>query len=139
MNFTRWTFIVAGLYGIIMLAPLYFSENQISTSFPPAITHLEYFYGFISIALVWQILFLLIAFNPLRYKLVIIPAVLEKFSFGIITVILFSQQKISPVMLGPGIIDVIFGCLFVIAFFKTKEVKKENIGRVLSEEEKVSK
>jgi hypothetical protein len=120
MKFTRWTFIIAGVYGIVMLVPLYFSEKQISTDFPPAITHLEYFYGFISIALVWQILFLLIAFNPLRYKLVIIPAILEKLSFGIITIFLLGQQKISPVMLGPGIIDIVFGCLFIVIFFKMK-------------------
>jgi hypothetical protein len=124
MKFSQWVFAIAGIYGIIILTPLYFSEYQIGMSFPPTITHPEYFYGFIGVALVWQFLFLLIAFNPLRYKPIILFAVIEKFVYGIAIVFLFNQGRIAAMMLSAGIIDLLLGCLFLIAFTKTKEEKK---------------
>ncbi|MCL4546936.1 MAG: hypothetical protein M1495_00010 [Bacteroidetes bacterium] len=80
MKFARWVLIIAGVYGMIVISPLYFSEAQINIDFPPAITHPEYFYGFLGVAISWQILFFILAINPLRYKLMIIPAIIEKFT-----------------------------------------------------------
>ena len=121
MKFARWIFVIAGIYGIIILTPMYFSEYQIGLTFPPAITHPEYFYGFIGIALVWQILFFFIAINPIRYKPIMLFAVAEKFVYGIAIIILFKQGRLAAMMLSSGIIDLLLGCLFIIAFFKTKE------------------
>ncbi len=39
MNFAKWVFRIAGIYGLIVLVPMYFTESQISRDFPPAITH----------------------------------------------------------------------------------------------------
>jgi hypothetical protein len=121
MKFARWVFAIAGIYGIIVLTPLYFSEFQIGAAFPPAITHPEYYYGFIGVALVWQLLFLLIALDPIRYKLIMLFGVAEKFLYAAALMILFSQGKLPAMMLSSGIIDFFLGCLFVFAFFKTKE------------------
>ena len=123
MKSTKYIFIVAGVYGLIVLLPMYFSESRFNADFPPAITHPEYFYGFIGIGVAWQILFLLIAINPLRYKLMMIPAIIEKFSFGAAVIILFSQQRAPIMILSSAIIDLLFGILFIFAFFKTKEEK----------------
>jgi len=57
MKFAKWVFRIAGIYGLIVVAPMYLSESQISRDFPPAITHPEYFYGFIGVTLAWQVLF----------------------------------------------------------------------------------
>lgn len=121
MKSVKYIFIVAGVYGLIVLLPMYFSETRFNSDFPPAITHPEYFYGFIGVALAWQILFFLIAINPLRYKLMMIPAILEKFSYGIAVIILFVQNRTPIMILSSAIIDLIFGILFIYAFFKTKE------------------
>ena len=121
MKFARWVFTIAGIYGIIVLAPLYFSEYQIGITFPPAINHPEYYYGFIGVALVWQFLFFLIAFDPLHYKLIMLFCMAEKFLYAAAIIILFSQGKLPAMMLSSGIIDLLLGCLFVIAFFKTQE------------------
>lgn len=125
MKFARWVFIASGVYGLIVILPMYFSEYQIGQSFPPPITHPEYFYGFIGVTLAWQILFLLIAVNPLRYRLMMIPAIIEKFAYGSAIIILFVQERIAVMLLSAGIIDSVLGLLFVIAFFKTKEEKQE--------------
>jgi len=58
MRFAKIVFLVAGIYGLLILTPMYFLENKIGRDTPPAITHPEYFYGFVGVALAWQVLFL---------------------------------------------------------------------------------
>jgi hypothetical protein len=36
MKLARWIFAIAGVYGILVIAPLYFAEGQIAQSDPPA-------------------------------------------------------------------------------------------------------
>lgn len=121
MKFARWIFIIAGVYGIIIITPMFFSEYQIGIDFPPAITHPEYYYGFGFVTLAWQILFLFIAINPVKYKLMIIPAILEKIPAGTALIVLFWQGRVSSLMLSGGVIDILLGLMFVVAFFKAKE------------------
>lgn len=47
MNYARWVFRVAGVYGLLVITPMYFMEEQIGVDSPPPINHPEYFYGFI--------------------------------------------------------------------------------------------
>ena len=39
MKFARWVFAIAGVYGVITVAPLYFMEQAIGKQDPPPITH----------------------------------------------------------------------------------------------------
>ena len=103
----------------------FFSEYQIGINFPPVINHPEYFYGFLSITLAWQILFLFIAIDPVKYKLFIIPAMLEKYFYGATLIILYSQNRLPVMVLSSGIIDLILGILFAVAFFKSKEMPEQ--------------
>jgi len=122
VNFSRWLFRIAGIYGLIVLIPQYFMEEQIGCTYPPLITHPEFFYGFIGIAIAWQVVFLLIAQDPVRYRLIIIPGILEKFSFGIAALILNAQGRLSPSPVGPlggAIVDLVLGTLFLVAFYKS--------------------
>ncbi|HUK82001.1 MAG TPA: hypothetical protein VLZ12_05145 [Verrucomicrobiae bacterium] len=116
MKFAKRIFLVAGVYGILVLLPQYFLEEGIAADDPPAITHHEYFYGFIGIALAWQTLFLLIARDPIRYRLAMLPAVLEKFAFGGATPILFFQHRVALPVLAFSLVDLVFAVLFVAAF-----------------------
>lgn len=119
MRFARLVFLIAGIYGIVALLPQYFLEEKNGLDFPPAITHSEYYYGFIGVALAWQVLFLILSRDPVRYRRMMIPAILEKASFGIPVVLLFLQHRVSAVLLGAGIIDLILGLLFTAAYIKT--------------------
>jgi len=121
MKFAKLVFAVAGIYGLIVLLPQYFLEEKVGRDLPPPITHPEFYYGFIGVAVAWQILFLLLAKNPPRYRPMMIPAVLEKASFGIAVIVLFLQNRVSALMLGPGIIDLVLGSLFVVAYVKTAD------------------
>ena len=49
MKFTRWVFTIAGVYGVVTVAPLYFMEQTIGKQDPPPITHPMFFYGFVGV------------------------------------------------------------------------------------------
>lgn len=120
MKFARLLFLIAGVYGLIVILPLYFLEERIGRDFPPAITHPEYYYGFIGVAVAWQILYLILWRDPARYRPMMIPAVVEKLSFGIAVTVLFLQNRVTSFTLAAAIIDSIFGVLFIIAYLKTR-------------------
>ncbi|HEY2964252.1 MAG TPA: hypothetical protein VGJ37_17650 [Pyrinomonadaceae bacterium] len=121
MKFARIVFLIAGVYGLLVLLPLYFMENQTGRDYPPPITHPEYYYGFIGVAVAWQLVFLVMSRDPVRYRTLIIPAIVEKASFLIPVIVLYLQQRISSFMLGAGSLDGVLGVLFIIAYLKTGE------------------
>ncbi len=119
MKFPKVCFQIAGVYGIVALLPQYFLEAKNSRDFPPEITHPEYYYGFVGVALAWQVAFFIIAKDPVRYRAMMIPAIIEKGSFGIAAVVLFSLNRLNPLMLSAGVFDLIVGALFVVAYLRT--------------------
>jgi len=116
VNFARRVFLIAAVYGILVLAPQYFMANRIGRDFPPPMTHLEHFYGFIGLALVWQFVFILIARDPVRYRPIMPVAVLEKLAFGVPAVVLYLQGSLALPVLGAGLIDLTLAILFLTAF-----------------------
>jgi hypothetical protein len=120
MTFARRVFLIAGIYGLLVLLPQYFLEEKTGRDFPPAITHPEYYYGFVGVAIAWQIAFLLMARDPARYRLMMIPAIVEKASFGIAAVVLYLLGRLNAQMLAAGLIDLLLGALFVVAFVRTR-------------------
>lgn len=122
MRFAKYTFLIAGIYGLFALVPMYFLKDYIGQENPPPMTHPEFFYGFVGVALAWQFVFLIISQNPAKYRLLMLPAILEKAVWGIPVLILYLQNKVSVSMLGAGMIDLLFGALFVAAFLKTDRV-----------------
>lgn len=118
-RFARRAYTVAAIYGILVLLPQYFMEGRIAEKSPPAITHAEYFYGFTGLALVFQFVFLLIARDPVRYRALMPITWLEKLAFGVPAIILFAQGRLSEEMLGAGILDLVLGVLFVVAWTRT--------------------
>lgn len=118
--FARWLFRLAGIYGLLVLLPQYLLEQRVGQDYPPAITHPEYFYGFIGVGISCQVAFLIIGMDPPRYRLLMIPAILEKASFGIAAIVLFSQQRIAGAVLVFGAVDLALGLLFCVAFWQTR-------------------
>jgi hypothetical protein len=118
-RFARRVFMVAGIYGLIVLLPQYFMEAQIGRDHPPPITHPEHFYGFIGVALAWQVVFLIIATDVRRYRLLMLPAILEKLAFFVPTTILFVAGRVAPAVLAVSGVDAVLGTLFLIAFLRT--------------------
>src|ERR1700751_209126 len=100
MKFARKVFWFAGAWGFLILAPLYFLYDSIGTQIPPLLTHPGFYYGFVGVALAWQLIFFVIGSDPLRYRPMMIPAVLEKFVYGFTLVVLYLQGRIVPSGMG---------------------------------------
>ncbi len=119
MKFAKIVFWIAAIWGILILTPLYFMFDLIGQKDPPPITHPAFYYGFISVALAFQIAFIVIARDPVRLRPMMIPSMLEKFGYGATFVVLYLQHRLTPGDLALGCIDLLFGALFLAAFFKT--------------------
>jgi hypothetical protein len=115
MRRARLIFQIAGIYGLVVIAPLFFLEGAVNASSPPAITHPEYYYGFAGVTLAWQILFLAIARDPARYRPLIPVAVLEK-AAAIAFVVLVALHRAPPSLLLLASVDLILGGAFVFAY-----------------------
>ena len=122
MKFAKYTFLVAGIYGLFALVPMYFLKDYVGQENPPTITHPEFFYGFVGVALAWQFVFLIISRDPLKYRLLMLPSILEKLAWGVPVLILYLQNQVSASMSGAGMIDFLWGILFVAAYLKTDRV-----------------
>lgn len=121
MKFARLVFLIAGIYGLIVLVPQFFLERKIGTDTPPSITHAEYFYGFICVAIAWQILFLILSRDPVRYRPMMIAAMLEKIGFPIAVAVLYLQGRVAPTIFIPASLDLVLLVLFIAAYRKTAE------------------
>jgi len=118
--FARRVFLIAGIYGLVVMLPQYFLEARIGRDTPPPITHPEYFYGFIGVTVAWQIAFLIISRDPIRYRPLMLAAILEKVTFGPAMVLLYLAGRVSAQMLGAGGLDMVLGMLFVVAYVRTR-------------------
>ena len=118
MRFARIVFSIAAVYGFIVLVPLYFLLDKVGRDAPPPVTHPEFYYGFVGTALLWQVVFVLIATDPSRYRGLIAVAVLEKLVYTVPLFVLYMAGKVRASILGPSLVDPIFGALFFIAYFR---------------------
>src|SRR3954468_9406852 len=117
MKFAQRVFTAAGIWGLLVVFPLYFLFDEIGRKNPPAITHPDFFFGFIAVTLAWQIAFLVIATDPVRYRLVMLPALLEKFGYAATLFVLYAQRRVPSSSLVFPAIDGLLGILFVVSFF----------------------
>jgi|SRR5579871_6715931 len=120
MRFARIVFYVAFAWGILVLTPLYFMFDVIGQKDPPPITHPGFYYGFLSAGLAWQFAFLVIARDPARFRLMMLPSILEKFGYAASLIVLHLQQRLHGSDLVFAGIDGLFGILFILALVRTR-------------------
>jgi hypothetical protein len=119
VKFAKIVFWVAAIWGLLIITPLYFMFNLIGEKDPPPITHPAFFYGFVGVALVWQIAFAFIARDPARFRPLMIPAILEKLVYSIPVIVLVAQKRTNPNDLLFAAIDLTLGIFFVLAYLRT--------------------
>ena len=112
MNFVRIIFGLAAAWGFLVLVPGLFAE---------AGPRPEYYYGFVGLALVFQLVFVMIAIDPVRFAPLIPIAVLEKLAFFLPVTLLYAQGRVAmgPVFVG-GMVDGLLMLLFLLAWFLSR-------------------
>ena len=111
-RFPRIVYTAAGIYGLFVMLPQYWMEIRIGRDAPPAITHPEYFYGFIGVVVAWQLVFLLIARDPVLHRAMMPISVVEKLAFAVPAIVLHAQHRLASSVLAFGILDLVWAALF---------------------------
>jgi uncharacterized PurR-regulated membrane protein YhhQ (DUF165 family) len=120
MRFSKLVFGVAGVWGLLIMMPLFWLRDAIGRQYPPPVTHPDIYYGFVCVTLAWQLAFLLIATDPIRYRLIMLAAMVEKFSYVIAMTTLYLNHDLQIGQYAVAGPDFILGILFVVAFLKTQ-------------------
>lgn len=124
MKFARYTFAAAGVIGILVLVPMYFLMEKTGIDNPPPVTHPEFYYGFVGVALAFQIVFLIIATDPIKYRPLMLAGIVEKFAFVIPTFYMYSQGRVTGAILGGAALDLMWGVLFVVSYFSVAKARE---------------
>ena len=124
MRLAKIVFIGAGIWGIAVLPPLYFLRDITGRPYPPPIDYPHFFYGFISVALAWQMAFLVVGSNPARFRPLMVPGMIEKFGHVTGVVVLYLQARIAAADALAAVPDFLLGALFVVAFAKTRALRR---------------
>lgn len=119
ITFAKRAFQIAGIWGLLVLSLVYGAyllglEGVTFDTDRPDVVH-----GFFLVALAWQVAFLLIATDPIRYRPLMLAAMLEKFPFTLAVLILYANGQVPQTMLVLGLIDGILGVLFSVAYIWT--------------------
>ena len=120
MRFAKFTFIGAGIWGIVVLTPLYWLFDVTGRLYSPPTDYPQFFYGFLSVAMAWQIAFLLIGSNPARFRPMMIPSIGEKLGHVGGVVVLYWNARISEVDAQAAVPDLLLAILFIVAFAWTR-------------------
>lgn len=115
----RWARIVfggSGIFGVAVLLPLFVSPHAWGGQ-----TAAPYYFGFATLAMVWQIAFLVIAVDPRRFRPLMLVGVAEKWGFAIVAWVLHNQNRLVPQELAGGaVVDAILGACFISAFVTSR-------------------
>jgi hypothetical protein len=114
-------YLAAGIIGLVEIIPLYFAEALINQRQPPAITHAEFYYGFLGVTLAWQVVFLVIAIDPVRFRPLMPVSWIEKGLYPIAVGRLVSTGRTSAQILPAAALDVVWLVLFVISWIRTQD------------------
>ena len=125
MKFARWTFGLAAAWGFLILGAFYFNEANPALVPAPFPNHPDYYFGFLGVGLAWQAAFVIVALDPVKYRLFMLPALFEKFSYVLTLSVLFLVHQLSGQMLGAAVLDGTFGLLFLVSFLKTRLAGKK--------------
>ena len=119
MVFARRTFRFAAFYGFCALVPLYFMEGLAGRLDPPTISHAEYYYGFLGVALAWQAAYLLCAHDPVRFRPLMLVCAGAKTSWVLTLAVILLLHRVSGLVFLASVPDAVLAGLFVVSFART--------------------
>ena len=108
MTFARVVFALSGALGLVACAGVYLQPGTPT------------FFGLIAGVWAWQVAFFLIAWDPRRFRLMMVPAVIEKLVWVATMMVIYLRGQLTAAALASAIVPHgLMGVLFVVAFLKT--------------------
>jgi hypothetical protein len=123
MKFARFVFIGAGVWGVVVLTPLLFLVDISGRHYASPTSYPQFFYGFMGVALAWQLVFLVIGSDPMRFRPLMIPAIVEKAGFIIPASVLYAHGRITAQDASAAIPDAILAVLFIVALVRSSAAR----------------
>ena len=120
MKFAKVVFVCAGIWGIGVLTPLYWLVDVSGRRYGVPTEYPQFYYGFLSVAMAWQIAFLIIGSNPARFRMLMIPGMLEKLGYVVPLVVLYQQARVTWADAQAAVPDFVLAILMMLAFVKTR-------------------
>ena len=120
MKFAKVVFVGAGMWGIGVLTPLYWLVDVSGRRYGVPTEYPQFYYGFLSVAMAWQIAFLIIGSNPARFRVLMIPGILEKLGYVVPLVVLYQQARVTWADAQAAVPDFALAILMMLAFVKTR-------------------
>jgi hypothetical protein len=119
MQFAKWVFRAAGIYGVIVMTPMFFLEPVFNAQGQP-LTHPEQFYGFVGVTLAFQFVFLTMSRDVARFRPLIPVCLFEKAVFPAFVWPLYLMGRTPGIVTFFSTIDIVWLVLFTISWFRTK-------------------
>ena len=120
MKFAKVVFVCAGIWGIGVLTPLYWLVDVSGRRYGVPMEYPQFYYGFLSVAMAWQIAFLIIGSNPARFRVLMIPGMLEKLGYVVGLAVLYQQARVTWADAQAAVPDFALAILMMLAFVKTR-------------------
>lgn len=120
MTFAKWVFTIGGLFGLLMITPLFFLEAQMAALSGAPLSQPENYYGFVGVIFAWQLVYLLIGRDPARYRPIMLLGALGKVIFVTATWTLAVQGRTAIATAYIASSDLLLAVLFVVAWFRTR-------------------
>jgi hypothetical protein len=124
MRFARWVFLLAGIWGMLLLIPGSLAEGLQNRMTPPPINHPEWYYGFYGSAIAWQLVFFVISRDPAKFRGLMPVAMVEKIVFPAACLTLLATGRMTPG--GPlygSFADLIWLAMFAVAWLRTRPAR----------------
>jgi hypothetical protein len=108
MIFARVIFWIAGALGLAAIVPLYRAPGNAT------------YYGLLATLIAWQCAFFVVGYNPVRFRPLMIPAVLEKVLWMITLSVLYSKGQVTrQSLIVNAATHGLLGLLFIVSFVVT--------------------
>ena len=120
MAFAKWVFTLGGIFGLIMITPLFFLEGEMARMSGAPLSQPENYYGFVGVTFAWQLVYLVIGRNPAPYRPIMLLGALGKVIFFTSCWVLAYQGRtpvLTAVIASP---DIVLAGLFLAAWWRTR-------------------
>jgi len=118
MRFAKWVFTLAAIYGLVTIPLTYFAEPALTARYG-ALSQPLWFYGFLSVVLVFQLVYLQTGRDPVRYRPFMLLSLLAKLSFVVTAAALYAAHRTVLEQALVTTPDLIWCVLFAVAYLRT--------------------